>query len=85
MATIIYSLCTLTSLMCCWLLLNAFRRTRNHLLFWSGLCFAGLTLNNLLVILDRILFPDVDLLTWRLSSALIALLMLLFGLIWQKE
>lgn len=85
MATVIYFLCTLTSLSCAWLLLTGYRRTRNGLLFWSALCFMGLTLNNLLVVLDRVMFPDADLLLFRLSSTLIALLLLLFGLIWQEE
>jgi hypothetical protein len=85
MATIIYFLCTLTSLACAGLLINGYRRSRHRLLFWSALCFTGLTLNNLLVVLDRVMFPEVDLLLWRLSSTLIALLLLLFGLIWQEE
>lgn len=85
MATLIYFLCTLTSLACAWLLCNGYRRTRHRLLFWSALCFAGLTFNNLLVVLDRIVFPDVDLLYLRLSSTLVALVLLLYGLIWQEE
>lgn len=85
MATLIYFLCTLTSLACAWLLCKGYRRTRHRLLFWSALCFAGLTLNNLLVVLDRSVFPDVDLLYLRLSSTLVALVLLLYGLIWQEE
>jgi hypothetical protein len=85
MAETIYSLCTLTSLACAWLLLRSYRRTGHRLLFWSGLCFAGMTLNNLLLLLDKVVFPDIDLMTLRLSAALIALLMLLYGLIYEKE
>jgi hypothetical protein len=85
MAETIYSLCTLTSLACAWLLLRSYRRTGHRLLFWSGLCFAGMTLNNLLLLLDKLVFPDTDLMTLRLSAALIALLMLLYGLIYEKE
>jgi hypothetical protein len=86
MATLIYFLCTLTSLACAVLLFRGYRRSRYRLLFWSGLCFAGATVNNLLVVLDRVMFPvQVDLLIFRLTSALLALLLLLFGLIWEEE
>ena len=85
MAETIYSLCTLTSLACAWLLLRSYRRTGHRLLFWSGLCFAGMTLNNLLLLLDKLALPDVDLSTLRLTTALVALLLLLYGLIYEKE
>ena len=85
-ASIIYALCALTSLLCAWLLLRGYRENGYRLLLWSGLCFAGLSINNILLILDRVVFPDaVDLATWRLVSALVALLPLLYGLIWEDE
>jgi hypothetical protein len=49
------------------------------------LCFAGMVVNNVIVILDRIIFPAIDLSTWRLATALLALLPLLYGLIWEDE
>jgi hypothetical protein len=79
----IYGLCALTSVMCAWLLLRRYAEVRHRLLLWSGLCFAVLTINNVLLILDR--FATVDLSLWRLASALIALLLLLFGLIWERD
>ena len=86
MAAVIYGLCALTSFMCSWLLLGTYRRNRYRLLFWSGLCFAGLTVNNVLLVFDRIVFPtSVDLSTWRLLAAFVALLPLLYGLIWEEE
>ncbi len=85
MAETIYTLCTLTSLACAWLLLSSYRRTGHRLLFWSGLCFAGMTINNLLLLLDKVAFPDTDLRTPRLAAALVALLLLLYGLIYEKE
>ncbi|MFZ3286708.1 MAG: DUF5985 family protein, partial [Telluria sp.] len=57
MAETIYTLCMLTSLACAWLLLGSYRRTRHRLLFWSGLCFAVMTFNNLLLLLDNVVFP----------------------------
>ena len=85
MAKVIYALCTLTSLTCAWLLLRSFMYKRYRLLFWSGLCFVGLSVNNILVVLDQVVLPSVDLLTWRLVSGLVAVLLLLYGLIWEDE
>ena len=86
MALTIYLLCTLTSLACAWLLLAGYRRTRHRLLFWSGLCFCAMTVNNFLLTLDKIVFPTtIDLLPWRLVSALVAVLLLLCGLIYEEE
>ena len=85
MARLIYALCMLTSLTCAWLLLRSFLRTRYRLLLWSGLCFVGLSVNNLLVVLDKMLLPSVDLLVWRLTAGLVSVLLLLFGLIWEGE
>jgi hypothetical protein len=84
-AVTIYLLCTLTSLACAWLLLASYRRTRHRLLFWSGWAFVGLTANNLFLLGDKVLFPDIDLLPARLVSALAAMLLLLYGLIWEEE
>jgi hypothetical protein len=66
-------------------LLSAYARTRFRLLFWSGLCFAGLTVNNVLLVLDKVVFTEVDLTTPRLATALAALLLLLVGLIWERD
>jgi hypothetical protein len=85
MAGAIYGLCALTALLCAWLLLQAYVRSRYRLLLWSGLCFVGLTLNNLLVVLDKLIFPLVDLSLLRTGAALIAMIVLLYGLIWDAE
>ncbi len=85
MAAAIYSLCTLTALFCAYLLLQAYRRGGYRLLLWSGLCFAGLTLNNILLVIDKILLPLVDLSVWRTSVSLAAMTILLYGLIWDTE
>ena len=85
MAQVIFALCALTAIVCASLLLRAYFRNRRRLLFWSGLCFVGLFVNNILLILDKVVFPDVDLSRWRLLAALAALSVLLFGLIWEQE
>jgi hypothetical protein len=81
----IYLLCTLTSLACAWLLLASYRRTGHRLLFWSGWSFVAMTVNNLFLVLDKVVFPDVYLLPVRLVAALVAMLLLLYGLIYEKE
>lgn len=85
MAPAIYLLCMLTSMACAGLLLIAWRRSRYRLLLWSGLCFTGLTLNNLALVIDKLVLPDVDLSIWRTSLALLAMVVLLYGLIWESE
>jgi hypothetical protein len=85
MAVAIYSLCTLTALLCAYLLLQAYRRGGYRLLLWSGLCFAGLTLNNILLVIDKVLLPLVDLSVWRTLLSLTAMTILLYGLIWDTE
>ena len=85
MSETIYILCALTSLACAWLLLQSYRRSGHRLLFWSGLCFSVMTLNNLLLVADKLAFPEVDLLPLRHISALVAVLLLLYGLIYEKE
>lgn len=85
MAQTIYGLCTLTSLACAWMLLTTYRRNGARLLFWSGLCFIGLSVNNVLLVLDKLVFPQIDLLPLRLVAALIAVMLLLFGLIYENN
>lgn len=85
MAITIYILCILTSLACAWLLFASYRRTRYRLLFWAGSCFAVMTLNNLFLLLDKIVFPNIDFMPARLVSALVATGLLLYGLIYEKE
>ena len=85
MATAIYSLCALTALVCALLLFRAFRRNGYRLLLWSSLCFFGLTLNNLLLVVDKIVLPATDLSLLRAAVAAVAMVVLLYGLIWEAE
>jgi len=55
------------------------------LLLWSAICFAGLTLNNLTLWVDKLVFPEIDLSLLRVSIALLAMAVLLYGLIWDTE
>jgi hypothetical protein len=83
---VVYILCAATSLACAVLLLRAFGRSRARFLLWSGLCFALLAVNNVLLYFDLAVFRDeVDLRVLRHAAALAGLLLLLFGLIWDAE
>jgi hypothetical protein len=84
-ATTIYLLCVLTCVACACLLLGSYRRTRHRLLFWSGWSFVAMSANNLFLLLDKVVFPEVDLLPARLIAALVSMLLLLYGLIGEKE
>jgi hypothetical protein len=84
--SIIYTLCALTAGACATLLLRAYQRSGSALLWWSGLCFALLTVNNTLVLVDLVMLgPEVSLFLLRNAAALVGLLLLLFGLIWRSE
>jgi len=85
MGPIVYVLGSLTTLCCAFLLLRAYSRARKNLLLWSGLCFTGLTISNALVFVDLVLLPEINLYRWRLGVAAIAMLLLLYGLIWDSE
>lgn len=86
MAALIYSLCALTSILCFALLWRSWRKSGARLLFWSALCFACVSVNNVLLVFDRVVFPaEVDLGLWRLTSAMVAVLLLLFGLVWEED
>ena len=85
-AATVYVLCALTALLCAVLLLQAWMRSRLPLLFWSGLCFVGLTASNTILVVDLLLLgPEISLLFWRNLSALAALSLLVYGLIWKMD
>ena len=86
MAALIYALCALTSITCFVLLWRSWGKSGARLLFWSALCFGALSVNNVLLVIDRVLLPvEVDLGLARLDAALVAVLLLLFGLIWEED
>jgi hypothetical protein len=71
--------------LCALLLLRAYARVRKRLLLWSGLCFAGLTLSNLLLFVDLSLVPDIDLYSARLTVAALSMLVLVYGLVFESD
>jgi hypothetical protein len=85
MAETIYLLCAVTSIVAAILLFRMWRRRGTRLLLWSCLCFAGLAVNNILLLVDLILVPDVDLMALRTGAALASVALLLVGLVWEAR
>lgn len=85
MATAIYVLCALTSVACAVLLLRGYARDRVPLLLWSGLCFTGLALNNILLFIDLRVVPTTDLSVWRTLPAIVGVGFLIYGLVWETR
>jgi hypothetical protein len=85
MATLVYALCALTSLACAVLLLRGYASSRARLLLWSGLCFTGLALNNILLLIDKRVVPSMDLSLWRTLPAVAGVALLLYGLVWETR
>jgi len=85
MGPAVYLLGALTSLCCGLLLLRSYGQVQRRLLLWSGLCFIGLAISNLLIFVDLVIFPNVDLYRFRLGAAAISMVLLLYGLIWESE
>lgn len=85
MGAFVYLLCAAAALSCAVLLYRAYRASGARLLFWSTLCFAVLTINNVLLVVDLFLVPHIDLFPLRNASALTATCLLLYGLVWEAK
>ena len=84
--TVVYLLCLLTSAACAWLLGRSYRRNGTRLLLWSSVCFGFLAANNLVLVLDLVVWPnDLDLRLLRLVLALAAVSSLIWGFVLQVE
>lgn len=81
----VYVLCALTSILCAALLTGSWRRTRLPILLWSSVCFVGLAVNNVLLLLDLVVVATVDFSLWRTASALASVGLLVIGLIWERR
>jgi uncharacterized protein DUF5985 len=80
----IYLLCSATSVLCAWLLLSSYSESRNSILLWTGLCFVGLALNNVILFIDLAMIPDLDLYFSRNLPGLAGMGILIYGLIWES-
>lgn len=83
--TAVYLLCFAGSAFCAILLIRSYRYSRTRLLFWTALSFAALAANNLLLLVDLVFLPKVNLLAFRQLSSLAAIAVLLYGFIFETE
>jgi hypothetical protein len=82
---VLFALAILTSFACTVLLFRGYMKRRFRLLMWSALCFAGLTINNVLLFVDLVMFPAIDLRVARLLAALTGILFMLYAFIWDAD
>lgn len=76
---------TVTVALCAVLLLRAYFRVRQRLLFWCGLCFAGLAIANAILIVDLHVLPSMDFYRLRLFAAAVAMALMVYGLIFESD
>ena len=84
MAEGIYLLCAATSVVAGTLLLRYYLTARTPLLLWSFIGFLGLAINNVLVYVDLVVIPDVDLSLIRSAAGAIGMLAMVYGLVWES-
>lgn len=85
MAEAIYLLCAVTSLACALLLVRSYARTKTTLLLLSSLCFVGLAVNNVVLFVDLVVVPSIDLSLLRALTGFVSVAAMLFGLIWSSR
>ena len=86
MGEVVYILCALTSLVCAVLLVRSYLANRSPLLLWSSVCFVGLFINNVLLVIDVVLTKDeMNLLLARDLTNLASVSALVIGLVWSSR
>jgi CHASE2 domain-containing sensor protein len=85
MEAAVYILCAITALLVAIVLLRGFARSRRRLLLHAGLCFSCLMLSNVLLFVDRIVLPDIDLSLWPTLAALLGMGILLCAMIFDGD
>jgi hypothetical protein len=83
--TLVYLLCLLTSATCAALLARSYLRARTPLFLWMALGFGALAFNNLLLVVDMLIVPSVDLTGWRQAANGVAIVVFLYGFLWEIE
>ena len=82
---VVYVLCVATSVTCAVLLARTYARTRSRLLLWTALSFGLLAVNNLFLVLDMLVLRQIDFQPVRAVTLIGALLVLLYGFIWEAD
>lgn len=81
----VYGLCLLTSVICAGLLLKSYRASRSKLLLYTALGFGLLAANNLFLVADLVVFPQVNLWFFRQTALVAAVAVLLYGFTQEVE
>jgi hypothetical protein len=84
-APAVYFLCFLASAGCGFFLVRSYLHNRTNLLLWSAVCFVLLALNNFLLVLDLVFFPNIDLSLIRPLVSLAGVSAILYGFIWELD
>lgn len=82
---LVYGLCLLTSVVCAGLLLRSWRQSRSRLLLWTATAFSFLAVNNLFLVADMVIFPNINFWYWRQAASMVAIAVLVYGFIWEAE
>lgn len=82
---VVSSLAVLMSVACTLMFLRTYARTALRLFWWTALCFVCLSVNNVLLFINFVLLPELDLRLYRFASSAAGLVFLLYGLIVEAE
>jgi len=80
-AEFVYASCALTSLLCAILQWRLYRVRRTRMLGYACVAFLGLALNNILLFVDLVVIPTIDLSTYRSLAALASVGVFIYGFI----
>ncbi len=81
----VYLLCAVTALLAAIFLWRGYARSRLKLLLHAGICFAFLALSNVLLFIDRVVLPQVDLSLWPTIAAILGMVTLLVSMTLDGE
>jgi hypothetical protein len=83
--TLVFALSFAASVLCAGLLIRASLRTRRRFLLWCALCFLLFAVNHALALLDILWLPDGTLVVYRQAASLGAVLVLIYGFMWEVD
>jgi hypothetical protein len=84
-SSLIYLLCALTSLLCTYLLIRSYKRSKSPLIFWTSIFFITSAVSNILLFVDYVIVPSVDFSLVRTVLLLAGISMLVYGLVFENE
>lgn len=85
MEKLVYLFCAITYAGCAVLLLRSYFRARVKLVFWGCVFFVCYALTNVVLFIDLVLVPSMDLSPFRDALTLGGLVAIIFGLIKEGD